>query len=184
MLAAVENGDVRELAELMRQDPGFEVNMAVHEDGATILHHACLQDSRSAVIPLLLAHPGIDVNLKDRDGYTPFYFACCGHTSCVREMLKDSRVKLNEPPKNGWTPLYRAAYHNHLDIIRWWIASGREIDLGTPGDVDKTDAIGAARKNGETEVATLLERFKENPGETRHQVRLEIRRDSITPGTS
>jgi len=53
-----------------------------------------------------------------------------------------------------------------------------------PGDVYKTDAIGAARKNGEAEVATLLERFKENPEETRHQVRVEIRRDSITPGTS
>jgi len=27
MLAAVQNGDVKELAELMRQDPDFDVNM-------------------------------------------------------------------------------------------------------------------------------------------------------------
>jgi len=174
MLAAVENGDVRELAELMRQDPGFEVNMAVHEDGATILHHACLQDSRSAVIPLLLAHPGIDVNLKDRDGYTPFYFACCGHTSCVREMLKDSRVKVKEPKKGGHTPLWRAAYIGYLDIIKWWISSGREMDLGKPGDVHRTDVIGVAKKYGETEVVALLERFKNDASQTRHAMRVKV----------
>ena len=61
-----------------------------------------------------------------------------------------------------------------LDIIKWWIASGREIDLGTPGDVDKTDAIGVAKRYGRTEVVTLLERFKENPDETRHAVRVEL----------
>ena len=36
------------------------------------------------------------------------------------------------------------------------------------GDVDKTDAIGGAKKNGHAEVVTLLERFKESQthGET------------------
>ena len=59
-------------------------------------------------------------------------------------MLKDSRVKVNEPAKDGETPLWRAARDDgHLDIIKWWIASGREMDLGTPGD-DYTDVIWAA----------------------------------------
>ena len=61
-------------------------------------------------------------------------------------MLKDSRVKVNEPDNDGSTPLWCAAYYGHLDIIKWWIASGREMDLGKPGDVDKTDAIGVAKK--------------------------------------
>ena len=34
------------------------------------------------------------------------------------------------------------------------------MDLGKPGDVDKTDAIGVAKKKGKEEVASLLERFK------------------------
>jgi len=89
-------------------------------------------------------------------------------------MLKDSRVKVNEPDSDGYTPLWRAANNGHLDIIKWWIASGREMDLGTPGDVYKMDAIGVAKKRGEAEVVTLLKRFKENPAETRHQVRMEI----------
>jgi len=173
MLDAVLRGDAKELAELMRQDPGFDVNLRLDESGFTFLHYACID--RSAVIPLLLAHPDIDVNVKDEDGWTPFYFACSnGHTSCVRVMLKDSRVKVNETDNNGHTPLWRAARNGRLEVIKVWIASGREMDLGKPGDIVTTDAIGVAKEGGSTEVATLLERFKSDASKTRHAVRVEI----------
>jgi len=71
MLAAVKKGDAKELAELMKQDPNFKVNEDRGE-GSTLLHHACLGDSRSPVIPLLLAHPGINVSAKDNSTSTPF----------------------------------------------------------------------------------------------------------------
>jgi len=48
------------------------------------------------------------------------------------------------------------------------------MDLGKPGDVEKTDVIGVAKKSDRTEVVTLLERFKENPVETRHAMRVEL----------
>jgi hypothetical protein len=88
-------------------------------------------------------------------------------------MLKDSRVKVNELDNVGWTPLWYAARCGYLDIIKTWIASGREMDLGTRGD-EKTDAIGGAKGRGHVEVVTLLERFKENPLETRHGVRVKL----------
>ena len=62
----------------------------------------------------------------------------------------------------------------HLDIIKWWIVSERKMDLGKPGDVGRTDTIGIAKNHGKTEVVTLLERFKENPVETRHAMRVEL----------
>jgi len=174
MLAAVLNGDAKKLAEMIRHNPGFNANLP-NGNRWTPLHYACDRSRASALIPLLLAHPDIDVNLKNSGGYTPFYFACgSGQLSCVREMLKDSRVKVNEPADNGGTPLWVATANNRIDVIKWWVASGREIDLGKPGDVDKTDSIGVAKMYGKTEVATLLERFKENPVETRHAVRLEL----------
>ena len=71
MLAAVEWGDTKKLAELIRQDPGFKVNMN-HGDGRTLLHSACNRDSRSRVIPLLLAHPDIDVISRTFIGRLPF----------------------------------------------------------------------------------------------------------------
>jgi len=184
MLAAVLSGDAKMLAELMRQDPGVNVN---EEDvfGKIPLHYACASGKRSAVIPLLLAHPDIDVNVKDIDGVTPFNLACLnGLTSCVRPLLLDSRVKVNEPSNEGCTPLFWAAHAGHLDVIKWWIASGREMDLGIPGDVDTTDAIGAAKKamiyrieterKRQTEVVTLLERFKSDAAQTRYVIRVEL----------
>jgi len=169
MLAAIEKGDVEKLAELIRQDPGFDVNKD-DDYGRTLLHHACLDSRRSAVIPLLLAHPDVDVNLKDTGGRAPLFLACyVGRPSCVREMLKDSRGKVNDSDRNGYTPL-RYAYYGELDIIKWWIASRREMDLGKPGDVDGTDAIGVAKQNDETEVVTLLERFKSDAVQTRHAI--------------
>jgi len=181
MLAAVEKGDAQKLAELMRKDPGFDVNMD-HGGGFTLLHEACTYVTRSAVIPLLLAHPDIDVNVKTKFEQTPFLWACYGSNSCVREMLKDSRVNVNEPDKYGRTPLWHAAYGGSLDVIKWWIASGREMDLGTPGDVDKTDAIGGAKKRGKTEVVTLLERFKSDAAKTRSEVRMELGSLGMVPG--
>jgi len=163
---------VKKVAELIREDPGFKVNKELDGNGDTLLHYACRADSRSAVIPLLLAHPDIDVNVKSMDGVTPFCYACeHGRTSCVREMLKDSRVKLNEPNKNGNTPLWYAADRQYLSI-RWWIASGREMDLGIPGD-GKTDAIGT-NKRTKTEVVPLLQRFKSDPTKTRSEVRKQL----------
>ena len=175
MKAAVLKGDAKEVAERMRQNHVFNVNNDQNGNGWTLLHHACRESSRSAVIPLLLAHPRIDVNAKNFSGYTPFYYACGdGRPSCAREMLKDSRVKVNEPTNYGRTPLWVAAANSHPDTIKWWIASGREMDLGKPGDLDKTDAIGVAKRNSETEVVTLLEKFKENPNEIRHAVRVQL----------
>jgi len=108
MRAAVMRGYPKELAELIRQDPGFNVN-EVDGIGRTLLHLASDQNHRSAVIPLLLAHPDIDVNVKDVYGGTPFFLACWNEsTSCVREMLKDSRVKVNEPDNHGRTPLWHS----------------------------------------------------------------------------
>ena len=173
MLAAVKKGDAKELAELMGQDPDFNVNTDLGS-GRTLLHHACCEDHSFVVIPLLLAHPDIDVLHIDIYGQTPFFVACLdGHPCCVREMLKDSRVKVNEPANYGCTPLWNAACWGHLDIIKLWVASGRETDLGKPGE-ELTDAIGGAKQWKKIEVVALLERFKENPVETRHALRVEL----------
>ena len=69
--------------------------------------------------------------------------------------------------------LWYAASWGHLDVIRWWIASGREMNLGELGSY-KTDAIGAAKKIGHAEVVTLLERFKSDAAQTRYAMRVEL----------
>ena len=48
------------------------------------------------------------------------------------------------------------------------------MDLGKPGDVDKTDAIEVAKKRKKTEVVTLLERFQSDAAKTRYAMRVKL----------
>ena len=171
------------MRELLKTNATLDVNW---KDGtrSTALHQACLNGRDSEVV-ILLAHSNIDVNQKNNSGQTPFYVACeNGKTSCVRVLLKDSRVLVNEPTASGYTPLQRAASGSHFDVIKLWIVSGREMDLGQPG-VSKTDAVAAVtiptkktfeseRNKRSTEFLTLLENLKKNQEETRNQVRNEL----------
>ena len=164
---AVGDGNVEEVKEILMSNPNLDVNWK-DDAGWSALYIAFEKDCDS-VVSILLAHPDINVNLKVY-GSTAFKWACQGgRTSRVRLLLKDQRVGINKPDYQGHTPLWDAACNGHLDIIKWWLVSGREMDLGY-----QTDVIGVAKRRGETEVVTLLNRFKEKPNEIRHQVRLEI----------
>jgi len=48
------------------------------------------------------------------------------------------------------------------------------MDLGKPGDIDNTDAIGVAEEYCKAEVVTLLERFKSDATKTKHAMRVEV----------
>ena len=179
---------MEEVKSILRNNPSLNVNWK-NEGGYHAWTHLFVScwNGHDSVVPILLAHPDIDPNLKDKDGNTPFFIACyVGSTSSVRLLLQDQRVMVNEPSNGGNTPLKWAAYWGYHDVIKWWIVSGREMNLGTPGDVDKTDAIGRAKANGKTEVVSLLERFKSDASKTRSKVRLElgITGKSVSPSCS
>ena len=158
-------GNVEEAKGLLMINPKLDVNFAFCV--------AC-ENGPEAIVSILLAHPAINVNLKNRYGGTPFNSACRkGRTSCVRLLLKDQRVEINEPDSIGHTPLYWAASGGFLDIVRWWVASGRKMDVGTP-PAARMIAIGKEQRKRRAEVETLLGRFHENPNETRHATRVEL----------
>jgi len=139
----------------------------------TSLHFAC-EKGHTAIVALLLAHPGIDVNPRNTYGHTSMMRACWyERTSCVRLLLRDSRVRVNQGDSGGALPLHFIARYGKCELVWLWVASGREMDLGKPEE-GKGDAMAMAKKQGKTEVVALLERFQENPVKTRHQARLRI----------
>jgi hypothetical protein len=170
---ACANNLLEEAEGILTNNPTVNINWKnANEHDYTCLQIAC-EYGRSSIVPLLLAHPDINVNQKNNWGGTPLLLACVeGHTRVVRLMLKDARVLINEPSNSGYTPLSIAAYYGRLEVIKGMIASGRELDLGQEGMT--SDAIGIAKQQKKTEVASLLESFKVNPAQTRYQVRLEL----------
>ena len=180
---ASRDGKVSKMKEILRSNPALDVNWAHPVEGKlTALHYASLGVQEFSV-GILLAHPDIDVNKTNVCGCTPFMLACeFGSRHCVRLLLKDARVRVDSPDKDGCTPLWRAAFRGRFDTIMSWIASGREMNLGEPGN-QETDVIEAAKRSdiwdnketrrGKSLVVELLERYRETPEKTRHQTRIE-----------
>lgn len=172
--AAAKSGNEEAVGRILRENPEVDVNWA-DEDGFSAFHMACVYD-HDRIVAMLLARPDIDVNRRSRGGDTPFLRVCLtGRTSCARLLLRDPRVtSLNEPDNDGYTPLFCAASWGHLEVIEWWIASGRELDLGERGGGERANALEEARKEHEEEIVFLLEKFRDHPGETRREVRVEL----------
>jgi len=73
---AVKDGNVQGVKEILKNNPNLYVNWKNdNEDGSTALIIACYNDHDS-IVSILLAHPDIDVNLKDDEGWAPFNSAC------------------------------------------------------------------------------------------------------------
>jgi len=87
---------------LLRDHPEIDVNwVCPNSDRWTSLHAAsCFGHVES--VKLLLAHPNINVYLKDSNGQTPLSLACCGRVSVVR-LLKDPRVDIALHDNSGRT---------------------------------------------------------------------------------
>jgi len=81
--AAAESGNVEEVKQILRKHPNLNVNWGNEDDeGSTALIIAC-DNGHDSIVSILLAHPDIDVNLKNSFGQTPFMWACCnGNTLC------------------------------------------------------------------------------------------------------
>jgi len=172
LIDAAISGDAPLVAEILTNNPDIDINWKYEKISGRATAHWMADKGIGFILGLLLTHPDIDVNMRDNSGCTPLLLACeAGNFDPVGVLLKDFRVDVNEPNYESHTPLYRAAFSGSIFVIQTWIASGREMNLGRPGK--NTDVIRIAKERGNTEALTLLERFKENPVETRHQVRLK-----------
>jgi len=174
---AIANGDLEAISLITASNPELDINYQIL-GGWTALHTACWR-GHGNIVSFLLGCPNIDVNCQTHVDETPFAVACIkGCVSCVRLLLDDPRVNVNErdfdeEEEASSPPLWHAAFGGHLDVIRWWIASGREMDLGVRDEED-TDAISIALQRGHKECQSLLEKFEEDPRKTRYLVRIEL----------
>jgi len=78
------------------------------------------------LLPLLLAHPRVDVNLQDKYGNTALMIACVGNSiEVVKVLLADSRVNVNLQDKWGKAALMEACTHNYIEIVKQLLADSR-----------------------------------------------------------
>jgi ankyrin repeat protein len=83
----------------------------IEKTKATALHIACDNDAL-AIVRLLLAKEGVDVNARDAEGKTPLHYAIvAGSMDAVRVLVDAPGINLSIPDNEGNPPL-RAAYNS------------------------------------------------------------------------
>ena len=108
-----------------------------NSDGLTLLHHVIFTMSKTkreenikiySDIFILLLKYGVNPNIKNVTGGTPFALACYyGFEELVIFMVNISLVDINLKNPNGYTPLYNAILSGNLNIVKHLLDNGDDL---------------------------------------------------------
>jgi len=113
---------------------------------------------RSETVKFLLSQ-GVDVNAKDKEGFTPLILASDRNRPSVVQTLLDGNADVNAKCdcsgylSGGWTALMIASREGRADIVRMLVAKHAVVDLRN--NAGRT-ALAAAAGKGDAEVARIL----------------------------
>ncbi|KAH6909909.1 ankyrin repeat-containing domain protein [Coprinopsis sp. MPI-PUGE-AT-0042] len=140
------------------------------------------------IVKLLVAHPGIQVNLANSHGQLALTLAVRhGHVGVVKALLARSEIQVNLTDNHGWSALMLAAYGGDDAIVRWLLDAPR-INIWTRSVEDGYTPMSIALAHGHVGIAQLLQEFdlqhassdsldsnlkKEEVEDTGHLARLE-----------
>jgi len=83
--------------------------------------------NREKLVEYLLMFPDINVNYKDYNGHTAFYYACLyGYIPILNLLLSHQNLDVNIQDKHhGWTGLHSACWNGHIEIVRELLLDAR-----------------------------------------------------------
>jgi ankyrin repeat protein len=150
---AVERDDARTVAALLQR--GFDPN-APNEKGQVAIILA-LRDDSPKVAAVLLAQPGLRIDVANRAGETPLMIAALRGQIPVMQQLLDRGGLVN---REGWTPLHYAASGPEPEAVALLLARGAEIDALAP---NRATPLMMAAQYGSLDGAALLLARGANP---------------------
>ncbi|CRL31337.1 Cyclin-like F-box [Penicillium camemberti] len=121
---------------------------------STSLHHA-VTGVDTVALQLLLATPGIDVNICVA-GQSPLYTAAGhGRVNVVAMLLKVEGVEINGRGLSD-PPLCRAVERGHLDVVRLLVQQGTCLDINESASTSHDTALCIAARGGNLEMVQAL----------------------------
>jgi uncharacterized protein len=150
---AVERGDDRSVAALLQR--GVDPN-SVDERGQVGLYLA-LRDDANSVLDVLLAQPGIQVDMANRSNETPLMMAALrGNLPAVQKLVARGAALA----RAGWTPLHYAASGPSLEVMAWLVGKGAPLEALSP---NRTTPLMMAAGYGNADGADLFLKAGANP---------------------
>eukprot|EP00756_Hemistasia_phaeocysticola_P000462 Hpha_TRINITY_DN10325_c0_g1::TRINITY_DN10325_c0_g1_i1::g.116120::m.116120 len=142
---AARNGDVAMIKALAAS--GADVNL---KDGwgCTALHCASYDENAAEVVETLLALKGINVNIRENEGWTPLHRFCRRHALHISRdsdwmklvrMLVEAGADVNERNnKDKATPIHVAINNGQdsTDIVRYLVSKGAVYNCSLPVPTD------------------------------------------------
>ncbi len=147
---AVRQGDVKAVQLIIQANPD-DLNQQDAYD-RTPLFQAVL--SRQPEVFEFLLTAGADVNLPDREGFTPLHLAAfLGQDGWVGELLDRGALADTQTNVFGYTPLHAAARGGHLKCAELLLAKGVRANLR---DAEGNTPLALAATHGRGEMVGLL----------------------------
>ncbi|KAF7552936.1 hypothetical protein G7Z17_g3962 [Cylindrodendrum hubeiense] len=113
-------------------------------------------EGHEAVVEILLATQGVDVNSKDSLwGQTPLSWAAeNGHETIVKVLLTAENIDVDSKDDSGQTPLSWATRNGHETIVELLLAT-QKVDVNS-GNIDSRTPLSWAARNGHNAITELL----------------------------
>ena len=109
------------------------------------------------VVELLLAVPGIHVNVKSRRGATALMAAAeGGHLAIVELLLTAPGIDVNAKSRTGTTALIAAADEGHAEIVRLLLAEGANVNAKQRWGTTALMLAASGGSEGHTAIVELL----------------------------
>lgn len=101
--------------------------------GNTVLHEAARSGDTVKVNQLLKANPG-DVNIRNTFGITALHYAAIGGHQAVASQLLVAGARINDGTRTGISPLYGAVSEGKIEMVRFLIHKGANVNCTTSED--------------------------------------------------
>ena len=131
-------------------DDGADVNMTLQRTAM----HAAAENGNLEIVELLIQR-GANVNLQDIHGRVPMFVALAEHQPEVARRLAEADTDPSALTVDGSTLLMAAARAEDIELVRWALDHGTDVNAIRPEENNATAMIIAARK-GNPEIVSLL----------------------------
>lgn len=139
------------LDEIMKEGKHCELQ---DDKGIAPLHMACLLGLTYIVERIVTIRPDL-MNSPDKQGRTPFYWACMRNEHVIMDYLVEKGADINAPDKERDTPLHHACMRRGYKTIEYLVEKGANVDATNENGDYPISRLVAATGNSEENCKSI-----------------------------